>query len=69
MSIFALKFIIFLYIPYRFQESTATFGYVKQFFRQLQRAFVRLKIHFEQMLQLHIFFFIDQCSFVNKNLF
>ena len=69
MSTFAFKFTIFLYIPYRFLESIATFGYVKQFFRLLQRAFVCLKIHFEQMLQLHIFFFIDHCSFVNKNLY
>ena len=37
--------------------------------RQIEWAFVCLKIHFEQMLQLHIFFFIDHCSFVNKNLF
>jgi len=35
MSTFAFKFIIFLYIPYRFLESIATFGYVKQFFRLL----------------------------------
>ena len=63
MFTFAFKFTTFLYIPNRFMESIATFGYVKQFFRLLQRAFVCLKIHFEQMLQLHIFFFIDHCSF------
>ena len=40
MSTVAFKFTIFLYIPYRFLESIATFGYVKQFFLQLQKAFV-----------------------------
>ena len=69
MFIFAFKFIIFLYIFHHVLESIATFGYVNQFFLQLQKAIVCLKIHFEQILQLHIFFVIHHCSFVNKNLF
>ena len=54
MSTFAFKFTIFLYIPYRFLESIATFGYVKQFFRLLLRVFVCQRYNFTSSSSLII---------------